>query len=240
MRRNVTLAILLLLTFVTALRAQQNWCPPPRFATVDDFKKRLVDLVNRHRRAPGLVSTSLAPSPPPGCPQLPLDTDLNAVMDDLLRWSVHQDSDGLESTVLYGVLGALRDRQRPRPTIFVVQDVFRPAESRIPYQPPRLRIPVEALRYGVEHDAANSTNVIRHLAVEEPQVADLLLEMARAPEGPPSRPDLPAGVVEVLFRFPQTGEDAIRAELARAPGLIRHPRARCIVERGPAECPRRR
>jgi len=211
-RQTIILAFLLLLSGVESVSAQDTTCPPPPF-NVEGLQVRLLELVeeDRPRSAGGYAISSFAPlGHPPGCPLLNEELDLNETLDQMIRWLAVKEVGHVRSYFMGGVRTALR-------------------AARVD---PALSFPLNAIRFAIERSPEPGAflQFARSMARTHPEARAYLIELVRAERGPPSRPDLPAGLAEAIFRFPAERDAALRSELESAPELIRNPRARCLIE----------
>jgi len=211
MQRTLILGLLLALSTADALSAQDTTCPPPPF-DVEGLQVRLLELVeeDRPRSARGYAISSFAPlGHPPGCPLLHEEVDLNEALDQMIRWLAVEEVGHVRNYFMGGVRTALR-------------------AVRVD---PALSFPLNAIRFAIERSPEPGAFLLflQSTARTHPEAQAYLIELVRAERGPPSRPDLPAGLAEALFRFPAERDAALRAELESAPELIRNPRARCLI-----------
>lgn len=216
MRTAPTLMAVLLLVFGGGRAASQE--PPcfrPQF-TVEAFKEHLLERGRAEdwMAVSGLVGSALEPPAPPACRvRLPQDADLQAVMEDLVRFVADQGVPALNRGFFMAIGRMIR-----------VDDEGE--EQR--------ELPMDAMAYAVEEGRTeqgrgHALYTLWQLA-DAPQVTAYLLSRARAPRGPPAWPELPWEIVRRVYFGPSERDAALRAALESDLSRIRNPRARCVVE----------
>lgn len=212
MLRSVAVTVLLGMATAGAVAGQSRACPVPH-RTVASFQDHLLEIAARGAtfETRGAVSAwvvrALAPSPPPACRALSDGISVERAADELIRFVATRG----DVTLAVGFFSGLRT-------------AVRPGGGRTP-----LPIPMDGVRFAVERDTPGVIFNLQRWA-DRPEVREYLLELARAERGPAASPDLPAELVEVFLRFPTEEDAVLRAQLREQPALIRHPRARCLVE----------
>lgn len=200
------------LAIPSVANAQARTCLEPQH-TVESLKEWL----SESAEVPGgdfAVSSIIAEGVFGDCPVFPRDeTDLNALLDDLVRWAAGQDNPALA----YGLMMEL--------TVGLVVHGERLG----------LEIPLPALRYAVSEARSDrargyALRTLKRLG-DDPLVRSQLLAWAREEQGPPLFPDLPEQIARSLYHVVSIrGADLLRAELEGDPSRIRNARVRCWAE----------
>lgn len=200
------------------LGAQDPACNPP-WHTVETFTEQLVATAAPTPGARNTVSGMVAAAFAPVCPVFREEIDLANALDELVRFVASTGDSQLAGPFYGGLSQALRAS---------------PEEGR---SPPSM--PMVALRFAVEEgpDPVPSITFLRRHA-DHPGVREFLLDLMRRERGPPARPDLPAGLVEILVRFPTEPFGELRPALEANPELIRHIEARRWLGLDPGDSPR--
>jgi len=198
------------------LAAQTQECPP-RTHTVATLQEHILGIVEAEGpsdRIAAIVIRAFARHPMPGCTVLRDDIDRQQAMEEMIHFIVRQDDPSLEAYFFGGLSSAL----------------LNPGDA-------ELSIPLAAVAAAVEEFGTGNASSFLLRFAEDPAVREYLLGWARAAAGPPGRPDWPADIVGVIFTYPSSRDEALRAELRAAPELIQNPRARCLAERRSREDP---
>lgn len=206
------------LLLVADLGAQEPTCPPAPH-TVESFKERLVEIATPTPGARATIIAMVSAAFAPVCPVFREGIDLAEALDELVRFVASSGDPQLAGPFHGGLSLALRAS---------------PEEGR---SPPAM--PMAALRFAVESSPLPGPALMflrRH--ADDPGARGFLLELMRRERGPPTRPDLPAGLVEVLVRFPSSPFGDLRDALEASPEMIRNPEARRLLGLDPVGIPR--
>ncbi len=200
-----------LLLVMPRVASGQVYCLPGDHS-VDMVKARLLDLASRRAEGiDGFVVRTVAPGPPPGCPVLRAGENVQAVLEDLIRFVAQQEDTYLSSEFFLGIGGALAERDRAS-----------------------LRLPIGSLAFAVESGRTpqGRAHALRTLLGLQDDVAvrGYLERWARARRGPTAWPDLPEQVVLLVYFDPSVRTAALRAALEADTSLILNPVARCLVQ----------
>ncbi len=210
---NLTLVLTLASLVIPRIaHAQARTCLEPRY-TVESLKEWLSESVEGPR-GDVAVSSIIAAGVFGDCPALPRDEiDLNAVLDDLVRWAAGQDNPALANGLMRGLhVGLMVHGERLG-----------------------LEIPLPALRFAVSEARSDrargyALRTLKRLG-DDPLVRSQLLAWARKEQGPPLFPDLPEQIARSLYHVVSIrGADLLRAELEGDPSRIRNARVRCWAE----------
>lgn len=147
-----------------------------------------------------------------GCSVLPEGTDLQEVMETLIRFAAQEESLSLQSAVMNTTTVVLR------------ADAGR-----------NFSVPVEDLSFAVEEGRTDfvRSRGLRTLArlAEDDNVRAYLLRWARAERGPPLFPDLPEQIADRLYYIESiVSADLLRAALESDLSQVRNAKVRCLVE----------
>jgi hypothetical protein len=200
------------LVIPSSVHAQARTCLDPQH-TVESLKEWLSQSAAAPR-GDVAVSSIIANGVFGDCPVLPPDeTDLNVVLDNLVRWAADQGEPALANGLMRGLnVGLVVHSERLG-----------------------LDIPLTALSYAVSEGRNDRTRgyslrTLKRLA-EDPLVRSQLLQWAREPQGPPLFPDLPEKIARSLYHVVSINRaDLLRGELEAEPSRIRNARVRCWAE----------